>query len=51
MAENKDKIKLEENFVGFFNLLLTIDRRLNPKDYDLGKLDKSGHRVYSKNKQ
>jgi hypothetical protein len=29
-----DDPEAESNFVGFYNLLLTIDKRINPQNYD-----------------
>ncbi len=29
-----DDLEAESNFVGFYNLLLTIDKRINPQNYD-----------------
>ena len=36
--DNKDAVfddqEVESNFVGFYDLLLTIDKRINPQLYD-----------------
>lgn len=45
MSKSRDKIeqktpqKLDADLTGFFDLLLKIDRRINPKNYETPKKD------------
>lgn len=38
-TEQKTPPKLDDNLVGFFDLLLKIDRRINPENYKPPKKD------------
>jgi hypothetical protein len=53
IREDKTYKKIDDegmkNLVGFFEILLKIDQRLNPQDYGLDAIDKDGQKVYTKN--
>ncbi len=52
MAEFFENLSSEEkqNLLGFFDLLMKIDQRVNPDGYRIEPIDKSGHKVYTQNK-
>jgi hypothetical protein len=51
LKERLQNLNLEDkqSLVGFFELLLKIDRRVNPDDYEIAPIDKSRHKVYGEN--
>lgn len=53
MAEFFKNLSSEEkqNLLGFFDLLMKIDQRVNPDEYRIEPIDKSGHKVYTQSKE
>jgi hypothetical protein len=41
----------KQNLLGFFDLLMKIDQRVNLDEYKIEPIDKSGQKVYAQNKE